>query len=342
MPGWNLKNGELQKCQISEDEYWSLFNFVFSDACIKRNTYKFGLIKSIMDNLFNCTQDDYGSYRLSYSAIFEKFTVNYWNLVLKYHLKQMRSDGRTEVSKIESILLAASEENDLIKTLDFNSLSRNDRSKVVRQVSIACRKNVVGALYNDMEGKLYGFDLKGNGIMLAERAYDFMLKYKTELEKLNYYAWAKFMEKINEDDVLVKVLDKLELSTPKRDDLSVYREVLYKEFEACNCFYCGKKLSSSNRGIHVDHFIPWSYVKEDKLWNFVLSCPKCNERKNNKIPSEKYLEIMLKRNEHMKDVVDGFVEIEFKNYDSSQFMRLWKYAQLSGMKPYVQEGLSET
>ena len=65
-----------------------------------------------------------------------------------------------------------------------------------------------------MEGKLYGFDLKRNGIMLAERAYEFMLKYKTELEKLNYYAWAKFMEKINEDDVLVKVLDKLELSTP--------------------------------------------------------------------------------------------------------------------------------
>ena len=154
---------------------------------------------------------------------------------------------------------------------------------------------------------------------------------------LSYYAWAKFMEKINEDDVLVKVLDKLELSTPKRDDLSVYREVLYEEFEACNCFYCGKKLSLSNRGIHVDHFIPWSYVKDDKLWNFVLSCPKCNERKNNKIPSKKYLEIMLKRNEYMKGVVDEFVEIEFKNYDSSQFMRLWKYAQLSGMKQFQQE-----
>ena len=34
----------------------------------------------------------------------------------------------------------------------------------------------------------------------------------------------------------------------------------------------------------------------------------------------------------MKDVVDGFVGVEFKNYDSSQFMRLWKYAQLSGEK----------
>ena len=335
MPGWNLKNGELQKSQISEDGYWALFNFVFSDACMKRNTYKFGLIKSIMDNLFNCTQDDYGSYRLSYDEIFEKFTINYWNLVLKYHLKQMRSDGRTEVSKIESILLAASEENDLIKTLDFDSLSQTDRSKVVKQVSVACRKNVIGALYNDMEGKLYGFNLKESGIVLAERAYSFMLKYKAELEKLNYYAWAKFMEKINGDDVLVRVLDKLELSTPRRDDLSVYREVLYREFEETNCFYCGKKLNSINRGIHVDHFIPWSYLKDDKLWNFVLSCPKCNERKNNKIPSEKYLGIMLRRNERMKNVAYGFVEIEFRNYNSLQLERLWKYAQLSGMKQFA-------
>jgi len=213
MPGWNLKNGELQKCQISEDEYWSLFNFVFSDACMKRNTYKFGLIKSIMDNLFNCTQDDYGNYRLSYSAIFEKFTINYWNLVLKYHLKQMRSDGRTEVSKIESILLAASEENDLIKTLDFNSLSNSDRSKVVRQVSIACRKNVIGALYNDMEGKLYGFDLKEKEIMLVQMQGDpkNANKPKEILEKIvagklgKYYSENCLMEQVFVKDDSQKV-----------------------------------------------------------------------------------------------------------------------------------------
>ena len=83
MPGWNLKNGELNNIRVSEDEYWSLFNFVFSDACMKRNTYKFGLIKSIMDNLFNCVLEDKTTvYRLSYEDIFEKFTINYWNRVV--------------------------------------------------------------------------------------------------------------------------------------------------------------------------------------------------------------------------------------------------------------------
>ncbi len=335
MPGWNLKNGELNNMKVSEDEYWSLFNFVFSDACMKRNTYKFGLIKSIMDNLFNCVLEDKATvYRLSYEDIFEKFTINYWNLVLKYHLKQMRKDGRTEVSKIESILMQAAEENDLLESLDYDALPPDDKKKIVKQVSASCRKNVIGALYTDMDGKLYGFDLKGEGIILSSYAYDFMLKYKAELEKLNYYAWAKFMEKINGDDVLVRVLDKLELATPKRDNLSIYREILYKEFEECNCFYCGKKLENIGRGVHVDHFIPWSYVKDDKLWNFVLACPQCNEKKNNRIPTEMYLDMIIKRNEKIRDNTDLIVEVDFKNYDSLQLKRLWKYAQLSGMKKF--------
>lgn len=48
--------------------------------------------------------------------------------------------------------------------------------------------------------------------------------------------------------------------------------------------------------IHVDHFIPWSFIKDDQLWNFVLACPKCNESKRDKLPSEFYLERIIERN----------------------------------------------
>ena len=44
MAGWNLKAGAITEYVVSEDRIWSLFNFVFSDACKKSNTYKFGLI----------------------------------------------------------------------------------------------------------------------------------------------------------------------------------------------------------------------------------------------------------------------------------------------------------
>lgn len=45
-----------------------------------------------------------------------------------------------------------------------------------------------------MQINIHAFDLKGDGIYLNAHAFDFMLKYKIEIEKLNYYAWAKFLE----------------------------------------------------------------------------------------------------------------------------------------------------
>ena len=52
MAGWNLKCGAITQTNVNEERIWSLFNFVFSDSSRKRNTYKFGLIKSLLDNSF--------------------------------------------------------------------------------------------------------------------------------------------------------------------------------------------------------------------------------------------------------------------------------------------------
>ena len=46
MAGWNLKSGSITEYDVSEDRIWSLFNYVFSKSSRKRNTYKFGLVKS--------------------------------------------------------------------------------------------------------------------------------------------------------------------------------------------------------------------------------------------------------------------------------------------------------
>lgn len=51
MAGWDLKYGTITEYNINEDRIRSLFNFVFSDSSRKRNTYKFGLIKSLLDNV---------------------------------------------------------------------------------------------------------------------------------------------------------------------------------------------------------------------------------------------------------------------------------------------------
>ena len=330
MAGWNLKFGELKDQDVNEEKYWSLFNFVFSDSSRKRNTYKFGLIKSILDNLFNGSDTDAGFY-ISYYDLFAKFAENYWNLVVKYDLRQMRKDTKSELSRLEVILKSAVEKNGILEQLEFESIDSKQKEQIIRQVTTECKRCVVGALYEDFEGTFYSFILMNQGIYVSYKAYEFMLKYKTEIENLNYYAWAKFLEKINNDDVLVRVIDKLELSTPRRNNLSVYREILRKEFQECNCFYCGKTL---RKVIHVDHLIPWSFVKDDKIWNFVLACPSCNIKKSNRIPGRDYIIRLEKRNKDIQLLDNVIVQADFKVYSDDLLGRMWQYAKLSGIKEF--------
>ena len=119
--GWNQTSGTVREGPIDEDTFWMLFNYVFSDSSAKRTTYKFGLIKSILDNLFNSEGKDYSLF-ISYENLFGKFAENYWNLVTKYQLKQMLPDGKSEYSKIEQIFMGLIEEEPSFADIPFTSI----------------------------------------------------------------------------------------------------------------------------------------------------------------------------------------------------------------------------
>lgn len=328
--GWRLPDGEITKYFVDENELWSTFNFVFSEACSKQSTYKFGLIKAILDNLLSVVKSDRGM-ELSYRDIFAKFAENYWNLITKYHLRQIRPHARYSSTEIEKIFQSAIQGSQIAGEIEFSNLADCHRETVIAAVTRECKRCVVGALYADFDGYLYGFAKNGDGIWINPVAYEFMLKYKPEIEQLNYYAWAKFLEKVNSDEVLVRVLGKLELATPRRMDLSIYRKILQEEFEANNCFYCGCKLKSNS---HVDHVIPWSFVKEDHLWNFVLACPTCNTKKNNRLPTKTGLSKVIVRNDQLIKLATPKIEIAFRGYSPDLLWRIWEYAKLSGIREY--------
>ena len=78
------------------------------------------------------------------------------------------------------------------------------------------------------------------------------------------------------------------------------------EREAGKCYYCYKSLKIRGRiqdgktvpsdTATLDHVIPKSFGKEfDKPWNLVLSCGKCNRRKDNKYPGLKDFVLVFKR-----------------------------------------------
>ena len=49
----------------------------------------------------------------------------------------------------------------------------------------------------------------------------------------------------------------------------------------------------------VDHVLPWSFVLEDRTWNLVLACRKCNNEKRDRLTNMDALERLCARNEQI-------------------------------------------
>ena len=89
-----------------------------------------------------------------------------------------------------------------------------------------------------------------------------------------------------------------------------------------------------SKNIHVDHFIPWTFVKNDNLWNFVLACPECNLRKSDNLVSHDYITKIQERNEVIRESSgkSSIIKKEFDGYYTGLIERMWIYAKMSGIR----------
>lgn len=54
-----------------------------------------------------------------------------------------------------------------------------------------------------------------------------------------------------------------------------------------NCIYSGKPLARDNYAL--DHYVPWSFVGHDNLWNLIPALPSANSSKSDNLPDGRYL-----------------------------------------------------
>lgn len=193
-------------------------------------------------------------------------------------------------------------------------------------------KYVLGAFCADTQWQFYHFSKTQNwdGIYLDKDFFLTLAKYRSDFEKINYFEWIKYLEIINKEEDSYQLAGKLDHST-KRENLDSYRKILFG-FGQESCFYCGKKLSRTTFGNAVDHFIPWSFVKDDKLWNFVLACPVCNSKKSDKLASQTFLSNIRLRNEKLILKKHPFIQKEFKSYTFSKLALMYSNAVFNGFE----------
>ncbi|HHW31102.1 MAG TPA: HNH endonuclease [Clostridiaceae bacterium] len=329
MEGWKLQRGEYTKEHLSEDEIWMKFNYIFSTKSVNRTSYKFCFIKSLLENIFNVDEEGY----LSFDHIYEKFSEIYWYLVIRYKLKQGDTgiNNTEKKTSIEIIFDTFIEKYPaLSRHMSFEAIDEKIKIQIINIVKQKCKRNVIGAIYGDTGGTFYSFDLAKEILKLHPDVLSFFKKYKYILLKLNHYEWIKFLEKVNKEEDSNSLVEKLDYAT-KRSNLTVYRDLLYENFNRCNCFYCGRKLSTS---MVVDHFIPWVFVRDDKLWNFVLSCSQCNSSKSDRLAEKNYIGKLLAQNDYIVTHSNNIyiVKKEYKIYHPKKIVKMYNCAKFNGFE----------
>ena len=296
----------------------------------KDNTYKFALAKILLKYCKDKSGTGLRTHKISYRYLAEKFLEYYWYQVCKFRIKQdfkIKSKPKV-VSIIEEIFGSDSPS-------DFKYLDPKDKEKAVSKILKAVfghariktsqvvprfQKVTVGS--SAQETRLfYDYNDDEQQIVIKPLAFEFLKKYNSLLSAVVLVEWTKFLEKINTS--LPMLVAKVDNHKPKRTALTPYRNIL--EQYDCHCFYCSSRLE---RGlVHVDHFIPWSFLFTDDRWNFVLACQRCNLKKHDSLAEEEFRDMLITRNtgfydkdvskfKHSLDLLDkgkGW-NFEIKNY----------------------------
>ncbi|QQZ07673.1 HNH endonuclease [Heyndrickxia vini] len=312
-----LQIGEMQSSYLTDKDIWSCFNYIFSPKSKNSTTYKFVLIKSIIENLYNVN----ASLELSYDQLFSSFAKIYWNLVIHHDLNQINMIGKK--SEVQHILLEAQAKQQIPNTLVFDKLSSELQLHIISKVKKRCKLNVMGAIYGDTNGTIYDFDNKKEFVKLNGSFYSFMQRFQRVLTYLTNYHLALFLEKFNEKGDTTKLLLKVE-NVSKRSSLDQFYSVL-ESFYNGKCFYCGKAIKKKD-GVHVDHFIPWSFVQADQLWNLVLSCSSCNLSKSDKLADTDYLHALIDRNDHFLTISSFQLREDMQVYTANKLQQLYQYS----------------
>lgn len=285
--GWYRKEGLL-----NDNSKQNLFPFLSQSLFSGKHTttYKYCFLKSILDNLYSFNE----AFEISFEVIGETFASIYWNMIVVHKIPQMTDYLTGEMSVFERITSDIIKDKPYLDGIHYESINKDDKLVFLKKAIPEFSKNFIGAFYNDTSGMIYGFSKKERKIWLNSFSFNFLSENKTIIEQVNFYQWLKMVDRILKSnhkniDNLSTILEEI----IRRSDLTFFKNQLEKIGEQRVCFYCNKKLGKS---AHLDHVIPWDFIKSDDLWNFVFSCPSCNSSKSNSIPDIEYLDKLIQRN----------------------------------------------
>lgn len=133
----------------------------------------------------------------------------------------------------------------------------------------------------------YWIDTESKQILPHDAWIEYLRRYYSIVRGWASWHWLEYMQRRNQNvpAVSAKLFPPLERA-PLVEQTSYWKSVLkHGSFE---CIYSGAVIS--DKKISLDHYLPWSYVAHDHLWNLVPTLPEVNSAKSNNLPAGIYFD----------------------------------------------------
>ena len=267
----------------------------------KSNTYKFALARFLLDH----SHKPDSSYIVSFRDIAKKFLKYYWHQECKYRIRQ-NYDPKKIPSVVQVIRDVFKERMvggyipEYFENMPQEEI-KNAEAEIIKRVFGIGKKSQVVPRFQRLKGQppdrnlhirgtgdFYDYDVPSGQLEIKPEALSFFKDNYNVLTKAVFLEWSRFLEKIN---TLPRIIEKVESEVVRRRALTSYQSIFRDQRE---CFYCNRTLDE--RQIHVDHFIPWSYIFEDEAWNLVLACQDCNLKKSDSLAGSSFRNQLINRN----------------------------------------------
>lgn len=99
------------------------------------------------------------------------------------------------------------------------------------------------------------------------------------------WEWLQYMQRRNPNTTAIGS----KLFPPQKREALLSQTRYWKlilNYTEVKCIYSGSTITADN--FSLDHYLPWSFVVHDRLWNLVPTLPEINSAKSNNIPAKIY------------------------------------------------------
>ena len=282
----------------------------------KNNTYKFALARSILgyigknETIIQKNIENNKNTEIKYSIFADDFLRYYW-YQYKFKIRQSHNvnDAPSIIQILEDEIFGKEYRPENFEKVS-EKLKENARELALKKVfgkekqklsQVVPRfQTIPRESEKDKKIRFYENDEQNERILLNPEAMKFLIRYRVLLDKFVVLEWAKFCDGIRPSP---GTASKIEEPKFDRKSLKPNEKILMDHFDTC--FYCETKLDEElKNAIHVDHFIPHSYIFNNEIWNLVLSCSQCNLNKSDSLAVD-FKKALIERNNSQRFQIKG-------------------------------------